>query len=174
MLGRKEIDQDAVLSQSTFTREIINLICDTRDSYKIRHLLKVNNNDRSCLKEYYSGSKLIKYILWTPFVENEDKFLYTVLKDYFSAVRETYPNDWEDTTKILTKTTGYTALMKVFVVLYKLGLEQGKLTKNFFGEYFVKAKERGEVKDFISLHYSPGRIGEKDLATDFLKSMKLL
>ena len=174
MLGRKEgCSIDPVLSQSTFTKEIINLICDNKDSYMIRHILKVNNNNRSSLDKFYTLDKAEKFIFWRAFTMDEDKFIFTVLRDYFSTIQEIYSEDWNDNTKILTKTTGYIALMDVFEKLVRRGFKEGDLTKEFFRQYFERAKATGKVKDFISTNYNPGRMGEGNLAKDFLLGMEL-
>lgn len=174
MLGRKEGGEHAVLSQSTFTREIINLICKKEDFYEIRDILKRNNNDRSSIKNFYVDSKISeKFIFWKPFMQGEDKLIYIILKDYFSAVREVYPDNWDDTSKILTKTTGYIALMRVLRSLFKKGLDEKNLTKNFFRSHFQKAKNSGKVKGFTSSNYNPGSMGETELTKDFSDGMEI-
>ena len=173
MLGRRELNTDSVLSQSTFSKEILKLVCDKGDSYEIRHILKVNDNDRSSLNNFYDTKKSDKYILWMPFVKNEDKFIFTILRDYFLTVQATYADEWDDATKILTKTTGYSALMMVFDKLCREGFKKGELTRKFFEPYFEAAKASGEIKDLISDNYKPGGIGERDLFEDFLSAMNL-
>jgi len=173
MLGKKERRADPILSQSAFTKEIIGLICDKEDSYEIRDILKRNKNDRTSLKNFYNKTEAKKFILWEPFINGEDKFIYTVLKDYFLAIFEVYKNDWNNPSKILIKTTGYIALMKIFRILYTKGFKEGNLTKNFFKSNFERAKESGKVKEFISTNYNPGGMGERNLAQDLLKGMKL-
>jgi len=172
MLGRKEIGQeDSVISQSTFSREIVNLICDKKDSYLIRDKLRNSNNDRSVLKNFYKVEESKKFILWEPFVDNADKFIYTILRDFFSAVKKLFPKEWDDTSKILTKTTGYTALMKVFDKLVRKGFQEKELTVDFFYRYLKKAKDSNRIKSFTSDNYNPGSIGERTMAKDFIMGM---
>lgn len=174
ILGKKEIDDiDSVISQSTFTKEIIGLICDRKDSYKIRHILHINKNNRKSLKEYYDLKKADRYVLWNAFIEGEDKFIYTILRDYFMAVKQTYPQEWDDASKILTKTTGYTALMIVFDKLVRMGFKEKDLTQQFFLKYFDKAKKSNKIKNLTSRNYNPGAIGENNLAKDILEGMDL-
>lgn len=174
MLGRKEVGQiDPVLSQSTFTREIMNLICDRANTYTIRDELKKSGNNREVLKDFYDEKTKNRFILWEPFVDNADKFIFTVLKDFFSSVKELYSEDWEDKSKILTKTTGYTALMRVFDKLVRKGLQEKNLTKNYFLSRFKQAKESGRVRDFTSDNYNPGSMGERNLTRDFINGMGL-
>jgi DGQHR domain-containing protein len=173
MLGKREEGTDSVLSQSAFTKEIVNLICDKRDSYEIRDILKRNNNNRSSLINFYDQNKAESHVFWKPFIGSEDKFIYTVLRDYFLAGYNNFKQDWGGQDKILIKTTGYIALMTIFVSLFKKGLEEKDLTESFFDTYFKKAKASDKLKEFTSKNYPPGKIGEGRLSKDFLMGMGL-
>lgn len=171
MLGTREPGSDSVLSQSTFAREIVDLICNPKDAYEIRNILTTKKK-REALKSL-EDKNASKHIFWNAYVEGNDKFIYTVLKNYFSAVEKTFPDAWADIGKILVKTTGYGALMKVFKAVYLLGYSDKDLTEIFFKGLFEKAKNSGELKDFNSTNYNPGKVGEGKLADDFLKGMAL-
>lgn len=45
-----------------------------------------------------------------------------MLLNFFRAVKEVLPNDWDDSKSILTKTTGYGAMMLIFKDLYSSNL----------------------------------------------------
>lgn len=172
MLGKRESGSTAVLSQSTFTKKIINLISDTTHSYEIRDILKRNKNNRSVLANFHYPNYSQKYIFWDHYIQNKDKFIYLVLKNYFVAVKKTYPADWMDEGKILTKTTGYASLVNVFEKIYRAGFENKDLTETHFSNLFTKAKNSGHVKDLTSIGYNPGSQGEKRLTDDLLKGME--
>ena len=174
MLGKREEKEESVLSQSTFAKEILSLICDKSDSYEIRDKLKRNKNKRSSLSDFYNDRKSEEHIFWNYFIKNEDKFIYTVLRDYFLSAYNNFKDDWDDSNKILIKTTGYTALMTVFKSLFKKGIEEKDLTEDFFNKYFLKAKLSNKIKDLSSQNYNPGKMGEARLADDFLKGMDII
>lgn len=174
MLGRKEVGQeDAILSQSTLTKEIIHLIYNKTNAYKVRDILRINKNKRLSLKDFYTPRQVSNRLFWEIYLDGGDRFIYDVLKNYFTAVKEVYPNEWNNQNLILTKTTGYTALMKIFPKLFKLGKEDKKFTREFFKNYFIKANKSGKVKEFNSENYNPGGQGESNLKKDFISAMEL-
>ncbi|MCK5609151.1 DGQHR domain-containing protein [Candidatus Pacearchaeota archaeon] len=174
MLGRSEGIKEAVLSQSTFSKEVVKLICDKRDSYTIRDILKRNHNKREALNKFYDYKKKKRFILWKSYLKQDDKHIYDVIKLFFLAVQEVYPNEWEDQTKILTKTTGYTGLMKVLdKILRHLEENNTSISKESFLEYIKKAKESGKIRDFVSDNYNPGGMGENGIYKNFMEGMEL-
>ncbi len=174
MLGHRDAGSSAVLSQSTFTREIIAYIYNPKRAYEIRDFLHRTTNNRSTLSTFYSENEAERFIFWKPYVDGKDKYIYSVLKNYFAAVKEVYSQEWDDAHQILTKTTGYSALMHVLVNVYRLGLSKKDLSQDFFVSLFVKAKSSNKVKNFISTNYNPGKVGEKKLSDDFLNGMELI
>lgn len=168
ILGKSEEDDNgyAVLSQSTFTKYIIDLISRKEDTYQIRDILKKNNNKR---KELYILDKHGK-ILWEKYVNEEDKYIYDLIKFFFISAKEAFSEDWDKT--ILTKTAGYGALMRV---LKKL-LQEKKLpeqpTKKYFDTYFSKVNVES-LKPFAISKYKPGGEGEADLYKFICEDMGL-
>lgn len=172
MLGRKEEGQeDAILSQSTLTREIINLIYNKKDAYKVRDILRRNDNKRRSLEGFYSPRQLKTRLFWDIYLDGEDGFLYTVICNYFCAVKQTFPQEWNNTKSILTKTTGYSAFMKVFARLFNIARKEKNFTIQFFQGYLKKAKESNKVKRLTSENYNPGGQGESNLKKDLLNAM---
>lgn len=172
-LGKKGPTGEEILSQSTFSKGIIELICNPSHSYQIRDVLRRNANKRELLKGKFNYKDTAK-VLWEPFTDKRDDFIFKVLKSYFQSVQETYPKEWGNGKYILTKTTGYNALIKAFKIIYTKGFSEKDLTKSFFVGLFKKAKESGEVKELTSSNYNPGGQGEMDLYRNLLKGMDLL
>ncbi len=175
ILGMKEEGMvEPILSQSTFSKYIIELIADQKsDSYTIRDKLKRNKNDRKSLKDFYPESKKSKYVFWDFYTESQDSLIYKILNNYFHAIYKVFPMEWEDSTKILIKTTGYIALMNIFREIFKIGLENKNFSIEFFEAFLIKAKNSGELEEFIADNYPPGGRGESKLKKNFLKGMNL-
>lgn len=171
-LGKKGPTGEEILSQSTFAKGIIELICNSNHSYQIRDILKKSSNDRNSLRGKFNYKETSR-VLWEPFIDKRDDLIFKVLKSYFQAIQETYPKEWGSPKYILTKTTGYNALMKLFKIVYLKGFKEKNLTKDFFKNLFEKAKTSGEVKDLTSSNYNPGGTGEMDLYRTLLKGMDL-
>lgn len=171
-LGKKGPHGTEILSQSTFAKGIIELICNDKDSYTIRDILKTNKNNRISLKDKFNY-KSEKRIFWEPYLDKRDDFIYQTLKSFFQVVRDSFKNEWGNGKYILTKTTGYSALIKIFRTLYLIGFKDKDLTYNFFDDYIKKAKESKKLSDLTSENYNPGAQGENKLYRDFLAAMEI-
>ena len=170
-LGKVGPYGEEIISQSTFAKEIIKLICDVKDNYAIRDILKRNHNNRLSLENFYNNKD--KFIFWEPYMQGKDGFIFQALLVFFSAVYETYPNEWKDKNSILLKTTGYSAMMRIFRDLYLIGKGKKDLQKPFFIDYFNKTKKSKKRKKLIVENYPPGVRGEVKLYKDWHKSMGL-
>ena len=66
------------------------------------------------------------------FVSDEDSVIFKVISNFFSAVKDTFPNEWEKEDSIFKRTVGYLGLIKVFKQMSMKGAETKKLSKDFF------------------------------------------
>ena len=109
-------------------------------------------------------------IFYSFFSEDKDEVILKVLSNYFSAVKELFPNDWNDTSKILTKTTGYFGLCQALPQIFKKGLEQHTLSFDFFKQYLKDAKAYIDKKNisFDSSNFHTGKQGQAELSNLFL------
>lgn len=169
MLGKHDAPYKGILSQYTFTKGITGLIADSSLYYDIRNILKVNKNNRKFLEKLEIDED--KYILWRYYVAEEDKVIYTLLKNFFDSIRETFSTEWGGEDYILTKTTGYLAFMRLFRYLYNS--KNGKikeLNKSFFKAYLKKIKPN--LKKLNSTNYQSGVDGENKLYKDLIGDKK--
>ena len=166
MLGTREDAYAGIISQYTFTREIVNLTADTRLYYRIRDILKKTKNQRKYLNDI--EMPIGKHVLWKFYVEENDHGIYTMLETYFNSIKNAFPLEWCNKDFILSKTTGYIAFMNFFRQLYlKAVQEKRKLDVSFFDAYIGKI---GKVTARLdSTNYPPGKEGEKKLYDDLLK-----
>ena len=169
ILGRSDVET-AILSQSSFCRAIVDLISSREDSYTIRDKLKANRNDRKALLEMYDSSRVNRYPLWVKYCKGEDKYIYDLLKAFFVAAKTVFPDDWGNPKSILTKTTGYNALMLVLKRILQVELPEDNGAGKF-SELLNRAKLSSEVKKLTSRNYNPGGQGEGRLKSDLLKAM---
>ena len=82
-----------------------------------------------------------KFIFREFFAQEKDNVILKILMNYFGAVSEIFPEEWNSKEYILTKTTGYGALIKTLPLYYHKGEEQQDLSKDFFKSLFEKAKK---------------------------------
>ncbi len=132
MLGAKNY-QEASLSQGSFIRYLMPLISKKPDEdYVDIKLKKALNDDPSIPLRYY-------------FINKEDGVIYKILLNVFKALKDTFPNEWNNPDKyILSKTTGYGALIGALKILVKEGRENKDLTYEYFRNIFEEFKNRLE------------------------------
>ena len=112
VVGRDELK----ISLAAFIRPIIANIYPDTNSYLIKDCLYLNNNDRKALT---ANNISFKKIFWDYYVQSEEEIIYLMLLNYFTAVMDLLPIDWNDNKALLSKTSGYNALMKLFVDVLK-------------------------------------------------------
>lgn len=130
MLGAKNY-QDASLSQGSFIRYLMPLISKKPDEDYVDIKLNKNlNDDLTIPLRFY-------------FINNEDGIIYKILLNVFKALKDTFPIEWANPDKyILSKTTGYGALIGALKILVKEGRENKDLTYDYFKIIFENFKNR--------------------------------
>lgn len=135
MLGKKASDRES-LSQGTFVTYLVQLISKnpSQDMIDIKNSKKLSDNGNYPLRKY--------------FINNEDEIILKIIENYFLAVKTVFSEEWDNPDQyILSKTTGYGALIKVFKKYYEIGTSQKKLTIDFFIEHFKKVKQNLDGKN---------------------------
>lgn len=138
MLGKKS-GGGTTLSQGTFVNYLCRLISRNpqEDMIDLKKGRKLRNSDSLIFREY--------------FIDERDDIILKILKNYFNAVAEVFPEEWRNTSKyILAKTTGYGALLKILPYFYQKGLAAQKLSQEFFAQEFLAVKD-GLQKQGIEL-----------------------
>lgn len=133
MLGKAEADQELpTLSQGTFVKSILKLItkdadADARDIKNEKELQKYNNGVLP-LREF--------------FIQEKDSMIYKVLLNCFNAVSKVFNEEWKNPNEyILSKTTGFEAIIKALGKIIDLGLFQQDLSEDFFRKGFESLKQ---------------------------------
>lgn len=115
------------------------------------------------------GKPLHKY-----FAEGNDQFVFDLLFNYFSAVREVFPEPWNnsDAVYILTKTAGFNGLMSFLVTLLKLEENKGSISAlgiSDFRNRFLSVEK--EFLPFTNKNYPSGVIGQNLIRDTLRKSL---
>jgi len=93
--------------------------------------------------------------------------IYKILLNLFLAVKSIFPIEWENHNKfILSKTTGYGALLKAFPNIYELGLDKKSLDIDFFKSCLICFKDylEEEELELTSSFFPSNGQGQKKLA----------
>lgn len=162
ILGTVTGEPFETLTQATFVERLIPYI--SIQPMKDRDLLK--RGKKLSLIEPPETDKLI---FRNMFIKGKDAEIARVLYNYFGTVAKKWPDAWytKEPGKILSRTTGFTALMYFLRDVY---ISFGKLEKiisiSEFDEVFSKIKL--EESDFAPDIYNPGGMGERALYRDLL------
>jgi hypothetical protein len=75
-------------------------------------------------------------------ISKQDEQIKKILGNYFQVVKETFPGDWANRDRILSKTVGYQALMSQLRRFIPIGIDRGSLSMQFFRPYVEEARRR--------------------------------
>ena len=165
LAGKKDENApDGIISQKAFVSPILQYVYDEKDTYTIRD--KLLNHVSFSVSDYDSQT----FFLWKFFAEGKMKYLYKILFNYFSAIHNILSEDWYSGTSILSKTTGYNAVMMLFKDIYfycdsdkdftqkhiekylkPIGVLRGELTADKFGASGTAASSKlyHRMKDLL-------------------------
>lgn len=127
MLGKKE-GENQTLSQGSFVTKMLPLISKAPqdDMIALKKGFKIQNDEKLVLRQY--------------FIDERDDIITKIFLNYFNAVANVFEEEWNDTSSILVKTTGFGALTKSFPDIYREGCKRQNLTQRFFESVFVSVK----------------------------------
>src|SRR5262249_10445879 len=134
-LGKRTEEYGGMLTQATVVKRLLPLICKNPDAVRdvIKRGEKLNLNDPENADR----------VFWKFFCEEKDWVTLKVMLNYFTAVRECFSEDWASTESPLSRTIGFSALMRLLDPLVKVGLAmtpEPRLDKEFFRSHVEKAK----------------------------------
>lgn len=168
LIGIKdELASDGRISLNTFVVPILNGIYNDEKSFNtIRNTLMKAENKGIGLKDVFVGVDIKRSYLWDLYIDEKENLLYKILLNYFNAMKDIFKKDWENKDSILTKSTGYNAMMYLFKDLYMEGLSSKTLTKEFFDEKLKGLKNMdGTINS--SNYGASGEKASKDLCNVF-------
>ena len=152
MLGIRSADKETEsLTQGTFVRELMKHV--SRNPMLDRDLMRTDRK-----KEMKSDDNLVlrDYIL-----KGKGDLLIPLIQHLFTAVRKTWPAEWENHHEYnLSKTTGFSGIMKGISAAITYGKQRGVLTEKYFSVIFDEMKKSMGSKMFINADFPAGGIGE--------------
>lgn len=164
MLGRKDELSAGIITQSTFTREIIDLMYDSTQHHVVRDILKRANGDRRNLsRDVHIDTE--SYPFWEFYVLARDDAIFRILSNYFRAFADVFVKEWGNPEYILSKTIGYGAMMLGLKSLIKEGLGARSLSYEFFRDVANRGRNRLATRklSLTSVHFPPGTTGTRSL-----------
>jgi DGQHR domain-containing protein len=149
------------LTQATFVEKLLFYI--SSNPMQDRNILK---QSKKLSREEKPETRLI---FRNMFIDKKDAEIARILYNYFGAVAKRWPNAWWSTNRsdILSRTTGFTALMRLLGDIYPI-IERPEqvISESVFNKVFAKM-ELNE-SSFTTDVYNPGGGGQTALYRDLL------
>ncbi|NNN20062.1 MAG: DGQHR domain-containing protein [Acidimicrobiaceae bacterium] len=124
-----------------------------------------------------SRDELQKFPFRNLFIEEQDVAIAKLVNNYFSAVRQKWPEAWEDRGQgnILARTNGFRAFMRAFRNLYVDMCRGGEIGQVIGVAHFADRLGSVNLKDadFNTQKFAPGTSGETALYNELMKNMKI-
>lgn len=155
LLGVKdEIASEGIISLSAFAKPIINLIYDDEKYHFIRTQI-LRKGPQVLVELPVPKNSLL--LFWDLFIQNNEPALYKMLFNYFKVISNILPKDWKSNSSLLTKTTGYNALILLFKDIYELAEPQKDFSQDNF--YYILKRLKSMDGTINSSNY--GASGDK-------------
>lgn len=156
MLGRKsEMGSNESLSQGTFIKFLLPL---------------VSNDPGGDMETIKQGSQPVRRpncVFNDFFRDGKDATILKILLNAFCAARDVWPKEWADPKKfVLTKTLGFSGIMRAMNDMVNCGLAKNDLSLDFFSKVFkeVSSKMTERQMSLTSEFFSASALGEAEFA----------
>jgi DGQHR domain-containing protein len=154
MLGRKSVPGSTEsLSQGTFAK------------FLMPHISANPAKDMELLKNNKPALVFPKCIFNDYFREGKDSLILKVLLNVFQGAQRVWPTEWDDPARfVLTKTLGFSGIMRALPDLVNKGRNQGDLSVDYFSTIFGRVKRQMEATGvtLTSEHFSASASGEAE------------
>lgn len=161
MLGKKDESQgNATLSQGTFVKTLLSIICTPKEM-ELRPMLEgldLAPKNGMPFRRFY--------------ILKRDDIILKVLMNCFNAAKEVFPDYWEKpNTNILWKSTGFGGIIKSLNGLILLGIKEKTLTQDFFEQCFKRLKSSVDDNkiSLTSDHFPGGGEQQQRKLADLIK-----
>jgi DGQHR domain-containing protein len=164
ILGKADDASRETITQATLVESILEYISENpmkdRDVLKRNGKLELlNSNDKQDMMI------LKRRIFRNLFIENKDEVIAAIVWNYFLAVKNRWPEAWDNSQLILSKSTGIVALMKFLRPVYEHLNSSGKAFnlpefEKIFSNVLI------DDADFNTQKYLPGGSGQSALLKD--------
>lgn len=149
----KRTSPEETLSQGTFVTHLLRLITTeaNKDTIDSKNAVEIKDNRNLVFRKY--------------FIADRDDVIVKILLNYFNAAQKVFLKEWNDERYILTKTTGYSGMIKALKILVPYGENVGDLSQDFFVGIFAKLKAYLQLQNMglTSDCFPSGAVGEKTL-----------
>ncbi|MET3978516.1 DGQHR domain-containing protein [Mucilaginibacter sp. UYP25] len=167
ILGTANDKQKETITQATFADALMKLF--SKDPMTDRDLYK-----RGKTPSKYDGKDALSRPLRHLFIDKQDSTIAKIILEYFKAIQQKWPVAWNvvEAEMILNKSTGFIALMNLFLDLY---LTFNRLGEVITSDEYMKYFDRTTLvdQDFNRTNFIPGSGGQSSLYKALKEQMGL-
>jgi DGQHR domain-containing protein len=140
-LGKANKYYEGYITQSTANQNILKLLCGNAKQVD-EDLRTLSRDQKLTIETPFSrtGAVLREF-----YIEDDEISIIKILFNFFSAIKQILPDQWNEENSILKKTIGFTALFKVLNELVVEGLKTRTLSKDFFISMLSGVKINKEI-----------------------------
>ena len=110
--------EKSCLSLSSFAEPILLYIYNTNDYFELKDLLKQNNCINSISGKLDNVDTYSNRILWGLYKTDNWQVITKIFMNYFTAISDCFSKTWGNKKYIISKTTGFNALMLLFADVF--------------------------------------------------------
>lgn len=159
ILGRKEEIGSGTITQHAFVSSIVDITYRKTQHNQLRLALQNAQGDRTKLRDSFKFDSQ-QYPFWPFYVASKDNVALQILNNYFAAMKGRFQDEWASTTHILTKTTGYRAMVLGLRKHIPAGRSRDPptLSRTYFDEVAERAYQNLEAsgRELISAEFGSG------------------
>jgi DGQHR domain-containing protein len=139
LLGvRDELSSEGIISLSAFVKPIIENIYDDRKYHYLRTKILRDGYGSINNLEVSRGSLPL---FWKLYIQKDETVMYKILFNYFKAISTVLKKDWKSMDSLLTKTTGYNAMMLLFRDVFEKAENKKDFSREFYTYYLGNLKK---------------------------------
>src|SRR5690606_9521957 len=160
-LGKADFKSETI-TQATLADSILRYI--SLDPSKDRDLLR-----RGRKLELLTGAMEKKFFFRNWFIKKEDEKIAQLIWNYFAALKAKWPVAWGNPERVLTKSTGIIAVMRLLANIVEK-FESGRIISESEFSRTLSSIDLTD-DDFINDKYKAGGVGQSDLYKDLLSEI---
>jgi len=162
MLGKKIQGSNETLTQGTFVAQLV------------KHISSDPDDD---FKRARAGQDFLirpRAVFNNYFIQKKDEIILKIILNAFNGLKTVFEVEWNNPNDfILSKTTGYTGIMRAMPKMIERGTLKDDLSYEYFKEVFeaLKTVLKGKDETLTNTYFPSGSEGERGLQSRIIESL---
>ena len=136
ILGKANDFYAGYITQSTVVKSLILLYCGNIKQAEEDKRILANGKKPTQTATLSSRATIFRDF----YINEEDDIIFKSIINFFNAVKETFPAEWENPNSIFKTTIGFESLFRLFMRLAEVGIDENDLSKDHFLKKLLPSK----------------------------------